>query len=328
MKFWKSRRRAFGIGLGVGVAGAFALAFRYGWRRPTRLPLPEDLSPAIFARRMAQTSQGDLVYHVSGSGEPVVFLHGLYPGASSFEWSKVYPHFVMGREVVAADLLGFGESQRPDHGLDASDYAESLADLLLEVAPGRAPVLVASGMTCSLALLVAARHPERVSSLGLVMPQLLESRLSWAGRGLSLAARIPLAGRFLYDSALSREVFLRDWALRAGFADAAHLEDSMVRNLTICAQLPGASHTILNLLRGGLSREITSRLDRVPQRVVLLGSGDQPVGDAAVLYETLPSVSFVSLPPCRELAALEIPNVLAEALLPLLEGPSALEGAA
>ena len=57
-----------------------------------------------------------------------MFLHGIYLGASSYEWSKVYPHFTFGREVIVPDLIGFGESERPGVTMDATDYSESLAE--------------------------------------------------------------------------------------------------------------------------------------------------------------------------------------------------------
>ncbi len=43
-----------------------------------------------------------MVYHISGLRAIRSFsVHGIYLGASSYEWSKVYPHFTMGHEVIA-----------------------------------------------------------------------------------------------------------------------------------------------------------------------------------------------------------------------------------
>ncbi len=112
LNFWK-KKPALGVGLGVGLMGAVFLAVRYGMQRVARQPLPDIISPAIFATRVCQTTHGEIVYHTSGAGEPLVFLHGIYPGASSFEWSRVYPQFAVGHEVIAPDLIGFGESNGP-----------------------------------------------------------------------------------------------------------------------------------------------------------------------------------------------------------------------
>ena len=135
LNLWK-RKPALGIGIGVSLVGAVALAARYGFRRAPRERIPDDISPAIFATRVTETIFGEMIYHISGSGDPVVFLHGIYLGASSYEWSKVYPHFTFGREVIVPDLIGFGESERPGVPMDATDYAESLAEFLAEYLRG------------------------------------------------------------------------------------------------------------------------------------------------------------------------------------------------
>ena len=107
-------RRIWGVSLGAGLLGAFVLTLRYALRPSAKPKLPDAISPAIFATRIFYTSRGQVVYHESGLGGPLVFLHGVYVGASSYEWSKVYPHFAASHQVLAVDLLGFGESERPD----------------------------------------------------------------------------------------------------------------------------------------------------------------------------------------------------------------------
>ena len=81
LNLWK-RKPALGIGIGVSLVGAVALAARYGFRRAPRERIPDDISPAIFATRVTETIFGEMIYHISGSGDPVVFLHGIYLGAS------------------------------------------------------------------------------------------------------------------------------------------------------------------------------------------------------------------------------------------------------
>ena len=48
-----SHRKAFGVGLGAGLLGAIALAARYGWRHTLRGIIPDAISPAVFATRVA-----------------------------------------------------------------------------------------------------------------------------------------------------------------------------------------------------------------------------------------------------------------------------------
>lgn len=327
----KNHQRALGIGLGVGLAGAIALAFRYGLKRTPHAPLPEDLSPAIFARRLATTTHGDMVYHISGSGEPVIFLHGIYPGASSFEWSRVYPEFVLQNEVIAADLVGFGESERPASRMDASDYALTLAEFLAEVCGHRKPVVVASGLTAGVALLMASSHPEKVRALVLLLPHTTRPSVPWAARHLSAAARIPAVGRFLYDFSIAREPFLRTWLTRFGYADPAKIDEEVVRNLAVCAQQTGARHALLNVLRGGLSLNLDGRLPTVPHPVHILWPDSAPKMSPELgmaLAARLPAATFHLLPGCGTLANLECPRLLVEEIHPFLSKHGPIHGAA
>ena len=268
-KFWK-RKPVVGIGIGVSLVGAVAVAARYGFRRIPRERIPDDISPAIFATRVTETIYGEMIYHISGAGDPVVFLHGIYLGASSYEWSKVYPHFTIGWEVIVPDLIGFGESERPGVTMDATDYCESLVEFLRSTCGDRTPFIVASGLTAGIALLLASRHPERVRRLILLLPTGLKEFGKWRDAGMAALVRLPGVNRFVYRNYLSRAPFIRGWLMKFALSDASRINEEMVRALTTCAQQPGAEHAIFRFLRGQLAFDVESRLDRVPHPVSVL----------------------------------------------------------
>src|SRR5215210_1514715 len=122
----KNPSRLVGMGLGAGLLGAMFVALKYAVRPASKSPLPDAISPAVFRTKVLHTSLGQIVYHECGSGPTLVFVHGVWPGASSYEWSKVYPQFTATHRVLAPDLIGFGESARPDKNIGAADYARSL----------------------------------------------------------------------------------------------------------------------------------------------------------------------------------------------------------
>lgn len=132
------RRGLVRVGLGAGLIGAMMFALRWFIRPPTSARVPESISPWFFATRAFQSSRGQMIYHQSGSGPgpTLVFIHDLGIGASSYEWSKIYTAFADKYRVLALDLIGFGESDRPKHRLSGEDYAASLAEFLDSVCEG------------------------------------------------------------------------------------------------------------------------------------------------------------------------------------------------
>jgi pimeloyl-ACP methyl ester carboxylesterase len=72
-----------------------------------------------------------LHYHISGSGNPVVLIHGLT--ASSLFFQKQIPAFSKNFLVIAPDLRGHGQSQTCGDHLTLTRLAEDLRELLAEL---------------------------------------------------------------------------------------------------------------------------------------------------------------------------------------------------
>jgi len=329
--FWK-KKPALGIGLGVGVLGVLALAFRYGMRRQNREPIPDTISPAIFATRVAQTSHGEMLYHTSGAGRPLLFIHGIFLGASSYEWSKVYPHFAIGHEVIAPDLIGFGESQRPSPALAPEDYADSLAEFAREVCGGRPPIVVASGLGAGFALLAAQRHPEIFARLIVLLPTgLKEFGLRRLPLGIGILIRWTGLGRFVYRGSLARKAFIRTWLQRFGFRRPEDVGDEVVDVLATCAQQYGAEHAMMSFLRGDLAFDLLECLPHIQQEVAILwpsAAEGFPASLAERMVERLPRGHLVPLEGMGVLAPLESPEAVTEILATEIDGDLRFTGAA
>lgn len=312
------------IGLGVGLVGAGLVALRYGFRPPRPRKVPETISPAIFATRVVSTTHGDMVYHVSGAGEPVVFLHGVYPGASSFEWSRVYPSFAVGREVLAPDLIGFGESERPAEALDAGEHVRTLVEFFHEVCPGRRPTIVAAGVGAALALLLASQHPElprRVIvwlPLGVARP--LRRRL--ARRMLGLGG-VPFLRSFVWRNTMGKPSFMRSWLDHLAWEGPGGVDDETVEMLSICAALYGAEHAIWAFLKGRLAVDMRERLANVAAPVSMLWperSKHFPLRDAETILGGLSRGNLVWTKPHGLLGPLADPEDFRELVGRELDG--------
>jgi pimeloyl-ACP methyl ester carboxylesterase len=102
-------------------------------------------------------------YIVGGAGKPLVLVHGL--AGRSEDWFALIPQLVdNGYKVYALDLLGYGQSARPDVDYSISLEEEIVKDFL-DSQGLREPDMAGWSMGGWISLKFAADHPERVHKL-------------------------------------------------------------------------------------------------------------------------------------------------------------------
>lgn len=311
-------KHAWGVGVGAGLLGALLVALRYALRPPTKRRVPDAISPRVFATKVLHTSLGQVVYHESGKGQPLVFIHNVGLGASSYEWAGVYPKFADRYRVIALDLVGFGESAHPAGRASAADYARMLAEFLRALEYEHAPILVASGLSAGFCIYLAAQHPELVVRLILHMPN---GTGEFAGAQRSFFSktlyRLPLVARFLYRNHTSTKASVTHWLQRVVVTDPATVTDEMVDVFATCAQQPSAEHAALAWLSGSLSFDLEARWRAVVSPVALLWGDEQfadPDSRAFRLQRMLPTSTLTTISGAGILAALEAPDAISAAL--------------
>lgn len=259
--FWK---KGVGMGLGAGLLGAAVVALRLRARPAPQPSLPDVISPAVFARRVQRTTRGQIVYHASGEGDPVVFLHDLFPGAASYEWSKIYPSFAATHRVLAPDWIGFGESERPDRPLRAEDYAQSLQEFVRATCGGRRPVLVGSGLGAALACRAAAQHPELASRLFLFHPVGTADWLApWVPAPVRAAAWSSRGRRWLYEHYMSKPASIARWlAGRRSAGEPIDLAEAVSVYASFARQY-GAEWAVARIMSGRFRTEAMPETERL-----------------------------------------------------------------
>ncbi|HLW01342.1 MAG TPA: alpha/beta hydrolase [Ktedonobacterales bacterium] len=140
----------------------------------------------------------DLAYRMVGSGQPVVFLHGLWN--SSDEWKRVFDHFSPRYRLYAPDLPGNGQSPaRLPWRL--REVAALLAAWMraLQMPPA---TIVGHSMGGALAIILAAAEPQLVNRLvlvnavGLPIQRPFLRRLTSAGQGIANHQNLRYTSRY------------------------------------------------------------------------------------------------------------------------------------
>jgi haloalkane dehalogenase len=128
----------------------------------------------------------------SGAGVPVVFLHG--NPTSSYLWRNVMPAVGPGR-LLAPDLIGMGESAKPDIDYTFADQARYL-DAWFDALGLRDVILVGHDWGGALAFDWAARHPDRVR--GIAFTETIVKPMTWE--------EFPDGGRELFRAIKTKDV--------------------------------------------------------------------------------------------------------------------------
>lgn len=108
-------------------------------------------------------------YHDQGKGPAVLLIHGSGPGVTAWaNWRLTIPALSSQFRVVAPDMVGFGETERPEgHRYSMQSWLDHLLGLLDALDIERAHV-VGNSFGGALALALAIHAPQRVGKLVLM----------------------------------------------------------------------------------------------------------------------------------------------------------------
>ena len=101
-------------------------------------------------------------YLDAGEGPPVVLLHG-FP-ETSYAWRYQIPALAEKYRVIAPDLRGYGETDKPPTGYDKRNMSLDVAELLNSLGIGRV-ALVGHDRGARVATRFAKDHPGRIDRL-------------------------------------------------------------------------------------------------------------------------------------------------------------------
>lgn len=109
----------------------------------------------------------NMAYHESGSGDPIIFLHG--NPTSSYLWRNVIPHLQHLGRCIAPDMIGMGDSDPlPNSGpstYDFSTHRDYLFDFFEAIGATERITLVIHDWGSGVGLAFAQQYPERVKGI-------------------------------------------------------------------------------------------------------------------------------------------------------------------
>jgi len=273
------------------------------------------------AESFVPVAGGRLHYQRAGQGRPLLLLHGLV--GSSGNWRQNIGFLAQHATVFAIDLFNMGKSDRIP-GLDSSleATADRIAACMDALGLDEADI-AGHSHGGAVAMMLAARHPNRVRRLILFAPANPYCDL---GRhliafyqtpfGIWMARQIPWLPRMLKKTALSRM-----------YGDPSRVREDSLDSYTAGLRVPGTIDHVLSIVRGwytdmGCLREVLAELAEKPTLLVW-GDRDRTVGlsSAAELQRSLRRSHLVVLPGVGHIPFEEMPEACNDAMRDWLSNP-------
>ena len=272
MGFIRTARRGLTLsGVGLGVAAAVVTARHY-------LETPQPLESALGGDgRIDRGHGGDIYYNVGGprDGQPLVLLHDFYPGASNFEFRRLYPRLAEEYRVYAPDWLGFGMSEHPNVAYTGEFYATMLAGFLRDVV-GRPAVILAHGHAANIAVRCASDAPALMERVILVAPDVFAGLRAdpTPSQALTRVTQRAFLGMLPYAFLSSKPVLRWMTFNRAGHLHDTASSEERVEHLYASAHQFGGQHALLAYLTGELDLPMQNAFALLQPPVLVLG-GEQ-----------------------------------------------------
>ncbi|MGB8265290.1 MAG: alpha/beta fold hydrolase [Candidatus Velthaea sp.] len=256
----------------------------------------------------------------AGAGPTVLLVHGIYAGASSYEFRLLFERLARTHHVIAFDLLGCGLSDKPNLAYSAELFVEQIVDALGELTTGPA-ILIGSSLGGAFAIRAAVRAGDRISHLVAICPAglggILDESPSAAQSLLVPLIRAPLVGEALFNLLGSRASV--GWFMRTqAYGRPASATPEVIDHFYALTHQPGARYVPAYFVGGGLNCNVARDLPFVTAPFLLLwgerASYISPLKNAAEFLALAPHGSLVTFPESGVLPHEEEPDATLSAI--------------
>ena len=233
-----------------------------------------------------------LFYEEAGSGRPpIVLVHGWCCDHTFM--APQFAHFRNAHHILAVDLRGHGQSDRPHQAYTIPAFADDLAWICKELTVER-PVVVGHSMGGAIALELAAQMPDLPSAVVLLDSAVLPAHDAWAGVQ-PVIARLRTPG---YQD-----------AMRQFIGDVFFLptDDQQRKAQIIDAMLATPQHVLAPAFEGIFVWDSAAAVGKCRVPTLYIAS-TRPRGDVAQFRELCPQLVHGQVVSSGHFVQLEVPN--------------------
>ncbi len=248
----------------------------------------------------------DLYYEITGQGQPLLLIHGL--GSSTRDWALQSPAFAERYQVVAFDVRGHGQSDKPPGPYSLPLFAADTAALIraLDIAPAHVAGISMGGM---IAFQLAVDAPDLVKSLIVVNagPELVARTLKERLLVFQRLFFVRLLGMRKMGEVLSKRLFPKP-------------EQEELRQLFVERWAENDQRAYLDAMRALVGWSVADRLGDmdIPTLVIASDEDYTPVSLKQAYVARMPQAELVVIEDARHAVTVERPAHFNQAVLAFL----------
>ncbi|MCL2353505.1 MAG: alpha/beta fold hydrolase [Defluviitaleaceae bacterium] len=213
---------------------------------------------------------GDIKYITRGFGEPLLLIHGIYPGASALEFKGIMEALSQNYKVYALDLLGFGYSDKPNISYSSYLYGGLIKDFIEDIIGS--PVTAVASLHSAASLATCAKlNPESFKKVILISPTGTSDEANtseWGGMMDQFGSKFkktldsPVLGTSLYHALTSKKALV-EFLEREGLI--SYVDDIILEEMYLAAHAggTGGKYPISALLSHSLNTDIKYTLENL-----------------------------------------------------------------
>lgn len=260
---------------------------------------------------------GQIKYDKKGKGSPILFVHDLTVGSSSYEFHRLINNLTDQHEIYTLDLLGYGLSDKPSLTYTNNLYEQLITDFIKNVI-GKKTSIVATGNSVPFVIASCHHNPELFDKMIFINPQSLYSQNQIPSNQTKLLKFIfetPVIGTFIYNILNTKHSFEKTF-MEEYFYNKSNLKEKYILNYMEASQLSGyqTKYSFASFTGKFTNTNIIHSLKEINHSILMIGGAEK--ADIETILENYAyynsSIEIEYLPETKHLPQLEAPDKVLE----------------
>ena len=256
---------------------------------------------------------GNIRYNKKGKGTPLLFIHDLTPGSSSYEFHRLTDNLTNHHEIYTLDLLGHGLSDKPSITYTNNIYEQLITDFIKNVIGKKTSVIV-TGYSVPFVIMACHNNPNFFGNMIFINPQSLYSQNQIPSKQLKflkLLIETPILGTFIYNILNTRHSFEKTFR-EEYFYDRSKINQKYILNYLESSQQSGyfAKYPFASFVAKYMNTNVIYSLKEINNSILIIGGKEEE--DIETTLENYAyynnSIELEYIPETKHLPQLESPD--------------------